>query len=324
MYAKRTHLREVMFYLKKFLDFLTTLFLISLLTFLTFQLLPGNPALAILGPEADSAQITALEQKMGLDKSLPERYISWAWQVVRGDFGTSYQYNQSVSKLIRGSFAVTLSLASVTLLFTMLIGFFFGFLYAYIRKTRFFKPLVSIHSIWFSVPSFCTALLLILIFSVKLGLFPAMGYSKLSQGFFAWLHSLVLPAFSLSLGSGAILARYTTTSILNQEKQDYVRTARSKGLSEWGVITRHILRNALLPSVTTLGLIMTEILGGSIIVENVFSLPGIGRLIANSISTRDFPLIQALVLYLALITLFCNFLVDVIYTLIDPRVRAMK
>ncbi len=314
-------MNRIIFYLKKFIDFLSTLFLISFFTFLTFQLLPGNPALAILGADADSAQIAALEEKMGLDKSLLERYLSWTANLVRGDLGTSYQYNQSVSKLIGGSFSVTLSLALVTLIFTVFIGFFSGFFYAFIRKSRFFKPLLAFHSIWFSVPSFCTALLLILIFSVKLGLFPAMGYSPLSQGFFPWLHSLILPAFSLSLGSGAILARYTTTSILNQEKQDYVRTARSKGLSEWQVITRHILRNALLPSVTTLGLIMTEILGGSIIIENVFSLPGIGRLIASSISTRDFPLIQALVLYLALITLFCNFLVDVIYTLIDPRVR---
>lgn len=311
-----------MFYLRKFLDFLTTLFLISLLTFLTFQLLPGNPALAILGPEADSAQIQALEQKMGLDKSIGDRYISWISGALRGDLGISYQYDQSVSKLIAGSFSVTMSLSLLTLIFTVLIGFFFGFFYSYISKTCFFKPLSTIQQIWFSVPSFCTALLLILIFSVKLGLFPAMGYSPLFEGgFFPWIHSLILPSLSLALGSGAILARYTAASILNQYKQDYVRTARSKGLGEWSVITKHILRNALLPSVTTLGLIMAEILGGSIIIENVFSIPGIGKLIASSILTRDFPLIQGLVLYLALITLLCNFVVDVIYTIIDPRIR---
>ena len=143
----------------------------------------------------------------------------------------------------------------------------------------------------------------------------------LSEGFFSWLHPLILPAFSLALGSGAILARYTTTSILNQFKQDYVRTARSKGLTEWKVISVHILRNALLPSITTLGLILTEILGGSIIIENVFSLPGIGKLVAYSILTRDFPLIQGLVLYLSFITLFCNTTVDLLYTIIDPRLR---
>ncbi|MCR5724879.1 MAG: ABC transporter permease [Treponema sp.] len=309
------------FYLKKILDFLTTLFLISLLTFFVFQLLPGNPALIILGPEADPAQIQEFELRMGLDKSIAERYVSWIFGIFHGDLGISYQYNQSVSKLIKGSLSVTLSLASITFIFTVCIGFFFGFLYAYIRKTPFFKPLLTLHQIWFSIPSFCTALLLILVFSVGLGILPAMGYTPISAGFFAWLQSLLLPAFSLSLGSGAILARYTTISILNQEKQDYVRTARSKGLGDWGVITRHILRNAILPSVTTLGLILAEILGGSIIIENVFSLPGIGRLIASSIQTRDFPLIQSLVLYLAVITLLCNFTVDFVYSIIDPRIR---
>lgn len=309
------------FYLKKLADFLSTLLLVSLLTFFVFQLLPGNPALAILGPDADQAQILALEQKMNLDKNVVQRYFLWIFGAIRGDLGISYQYGLSVSSLIGGSFSVTLSLALITLFFTVLSGLFFGFFYVYIRKTPFFKPLTSLHQIWFSIPSFCTALLLILIFSVRLGLFPAMGYVKLSEGFFSWFQSLILPAFSLSLGSGAILARYITSSILNQAGQDYVRTARSKGLSEWTVITRHILKNALLPSVTTLGLIMAEILGGSIIIENVFSIPGIGRLVANSIQTRDFPLLQGLVLYLSVITIFCNFVIDMIYTLIDPRVR---
>lgn len=308
------------FYLRKVLDFITTLFLISILTFFIFQLLPGNPALAILGPEADSAQVQALASKMGLDKSIGERYFSWIFGILHGDFGISYQYNQSVSRLIGGSFSVTLSLALVTLIFTVFIGYFFGFFYAYISKTIFFKPLKTIQQLWFSIPSFCTALLLILFFSVRLGIFPAMGYVPASEGFFSWLHSLTLPALSLALGSGAILARYTTTSILGEAKQDYVRTARSKGLKESLLIRRHILRNALLPSVTTLGLIMVEILGGSIIIENVFSIPGIGRLIASSIQTRDFPLIQGLVLYLALITLFCNLVVDLLYSLIDPRI----
>ena len=308
------------FYLKKIFGFISTIFLISLLTFFVFQLLPGNPVLAILGPDADAAQIHALEERMGLEKSVGERYFLWIFSAIRGDLGISYQYNQNVSSLIKGSFSVTFSLAFLTFVFTAAIGFFFGFFYAYIHRTKFFKPLTTIHQVWFSVPSFCTALLLILIFSVKLGAFPAMGYSPLSEGFFPWLHSLALPAFALSLGSGAILARYTTTSILNQEKQDYVRTARSKGLSEWKVITKHILPNALLPSITILGLILTEILGGSIIIENVFSISGIGRLIASSILTRDFPLIQGLVLYLAVITLLCNFLVDLIYNVVDPRI----
>ena len=310
-----------MFYLRKILNFFTTLILISLLTFFVFQLLPGNAALAVLGVDADPGQIASFEEKMGLDKPVAERYALWICNAVRGDLGISYQYNQSVSRLIGGSFSVTLSLARLSLVFTVFIGFSFGFLYAYIRKSVFFRPLMAFHQVWFSIPSFCTALLLILIFAVMLGIFPSMGYSPISNGFFQWLHSLVLPAFSLSLGSGAILARYITTSILNQEKQDYVRTARSKGMGEGRVILIHILPNALLPSITTLGLIMTEILGGSIIIENVFSLPGIGRLVASSILTRDFPLIQGLVLYLAFITLLCNTLVDFFYSIVDPRIR---
>lgn len=309
------------FYLKKIFDFFTTLFLVSLLTFFIFQFLPGNPALSILGPDADSATLAEFEAKMGLDKSLLERYFSWILGAFHGDLGISYRYNIPVSHLIQGSFSATLSLAVVALIFTALIGFSFGFFFAYISKTPFFKPLKTIHHIWFSIPSFCTALFLILIFAVVLPIFPTMGYVPLSQNFFGWFRSLFLPALSLALGSGAILSRYVTTSILGEAKQDYVRTARSKGLSESLVIRRHILRNALLPSVTALGLIMVEILGGSIIIENVFSIPGIGRLIASSILTRDFPLIQGLVLYLAFITLFCNVLVDILYSLIDPRIR---
>ncbi|MCR4821733.1 MAG: ABC transporter permease [Treponema sp.] len=312
------------FYLKKLFDFISTLFLVSLLTFFVFQLLPGNPALAILGPDADQAQIQSLEEEMGLNKSMASRYLSWIGNALHGNLGKSYQYKQSVSKLIGGSFSVTLSLAILTLFFTVFIGFFFGFFFALIRKTLFFKPLMTLHSFFFSIPSFCTALLLILIFSVKTGLFPAMGYAPLSLGFFQWLRSLFLPALSLALGSGAILARYITSSILSQISQDYVRTARSKGLPEWKVIVFHILKNAILPSLTTLGLITAEIFGGSIIVETVFSLPGIGRLIASSIQTRDFPLIQGLVLYLALIILFCNSLVDLIYTIVDPRLRISR
>lgn len=300
---------------------MTTLFLISLLTFLIFQLLPGDPLLAILGPDADAAQIDAMKEKLGLDQSLLQRYFKWIWGAFHGDLGISYQYDMAVSRLIRGSFFVTAGLAVITLLFTFVIGFSTALFLAQIIKSRAFNFLSTINQIWFSIPSFCTAILLILLFSVKLGLFPTMGYVSPSQGFFLFLRSMALPALSLALGSGSILSRYITSSIKSQLKQDYVRTARSKGLSEKKVIINHVLRNALIPSLTIFGLIMTEILGGSIIVENVFSLPGIGRLIATSIQSRDFPLIQGLVLYLAFITLSCNFLVDMLYRVVDPRIR---
>ncbi len=294
-------------------DFLTTLILVSLVTFFTFQLLPGSSALAILGPEAEEAQIEALEQELGLDKPLAERYIKWAANAICGDLGTSYKLKTSVSGLIADRFIVTGTLTLFSFFLTVFIGLFCGIFFSRTSSYSFLKPLNYINQIWFSIPSFCCAIILILIFTVKLHLLPSMGISGFS--------SYILPSLTISLGSGAILARYISTNIREEFSRDYVRTAYSKGLTTNQVIFRHILRNALLSSVTTLGIIITEILGGSIIIENVFSIPGIGKLLADSINTRDFPLLQGLVLYLAFITLTCNFATDLLYTIIDPRTK---
>lgn len=301
------------YYIKKFIDFITTLILVSVVTFLTFQLLPGNPALTILGPEAEDAQIAALEQELQLDKPLYQRYIKWIKGVFSGNLGKSYKYGQSVTSIILERVKTTAVLAGLSLIFSLGLGLFLGLFFAISRKNRYLKPLFYIDQIFISIPSFCTALLLILFFTVLLRLLPSIGVSGFS--------SFILPALSLSLGSSAILARYIKTSVDDEYKKDYVRTARSKGLTETQIIYRHILRNAIIPSITTLGLIATDIFGGSIIVENVFSLPGIGKLIVTSISSRDFPLLQGLTLYLAAITLFCNFAVDILYSVVDPRTR---
>ena len=301
------------YYIKKFIDFITTLILVSVVTFLTFQLLPGNPALTILGPEAEDAQIAALEQELQLDRPLYQRYIKWVKGVFSGNLGKSYKYGQSVTSIILERVKTTAILAGLSLIFSLGLGLFLGLFFAISRKNRYLKPLFYIDQIFISIPSFCTALLLILFFTVLLRLLPSIGVSGFS--------SFILPALSLSLGSSAILARYIKTSVDDEYKKDYVRTARSKGLTETQIIYRHILRNAIIPSITTLGLIATDIFGGSIIVENVFSLPGIGKLIVTSISSRDFPLLQGLTLYLAAITLFCNFAVDILYSVVDPRTR---
>lgn len=301
------------FYVKKIIDFFTTLLLVTLVTFLTFQILPGNPALAILGPDAEQAQIESLESMLELDKPLPLRYLNWLKGTLCGNLGVSYKYNQNVSTLIASALKTTACLSASALLLTLAIGIFFGILFAVKRKIKFWRMLSVSSQIWVSMPSFCTALVLILIFTVGLKLLPSVGFSSPA--------SLVLPALSIALGSSAILARYIKTNIENELKLDYVRTAKSKGLNEQQVITHHVLRNALIPSVTTLGLIAADILGGSIIIENVFSLPGIGKLITSSISARDFPLLQGLTLYLASMTLIINFLIDILYSIIDPRIR---
>lgn len=303
----------MLFYVRKAADFISTLLLVTIVTFLTFQLLPGNPALAILGPEAEEAQIEELQVQLGLDQPLPVRYVNWLKGTITGNLGISYKYNMPVKILISGAFKTTARLAVFSLILTVLTGLFSGILFAGFHKNLLIKNLSYLNQLWVSIPSFCSALILILIFTVLLNLLPSVGYTGFS--------SLILPAIAIALGSSSILCRYITTSIQNELKKDYVRTARSKGLTNNQIIIRHVLRNALIPSITTLGLIAADIFGGSIIIENVFSLPGIGKLITTSISSRDFPLLQGLTLYLAVMTLTVNFIVDILYSIIDPRTR---
>lgn len=298
---------------KKFISFISTLFLVSLVTFFAFQLLPGDPALLILGPEADDAQVEALNQELHLNDPLLKRYGLWIKGVFQGDLGTSYSQKEKVSAVIYNGLKITIPLSLLTLLFTVIIGTGLGIFFARHSRNAYINTAYYINQIWVSIPAFCSALVLIWIFTIKINLFPTLYNGK--------LNSMILPALSIAIGSGTILARYIKTNIENELKLDYVRTARSKGLTESQVIYRHILRNSLITAVTTLGITMTEILGGSLIIENIFSLPGIGSFLAKSINSHDFPLIQGLVLYLAFITLACNFTVDVLYRIIDPRTK---
>lgn len=312
------------FYLKKFFEFILTLFLVTLVTFFAFQILPGNPAVAILGPDADEVQIANLESELGLDKSPLIRYGEWLKKIFRGDFGTSYKYSKSVSQVVADAFAATFSLAIFSLILSAIWGIAFGIFIALKEKNPLAFAAQILNQIWIATPSFCAAIFLIIIFCVKLRAFPSMGFVPWNQNPLACLHTLFLPALSLSLGSGAILSRYLKNSIHTEQKKDYVKTLRAKGLNQTQIIFDHVLRNALLPALTMLGLLIADILGGSIIIENVFSIPGIGRLIATSISSRDFPLLQTLTLYLASITVACNFFVDILHSLADPRIRRGK
>ena len=309
------------YYLEKLASLIITLALISLVTFLIFQILPGNSAEIILGVDADEQQIKALEAELSLDKSVPERYFIWLSGLVRGDLGTSLRYHQSVALLIKDAFKVTATMALFTIILTLIIGIPIGILLSLFKEKKAILPLSVLSQLSLSIPSFCMGVFLILLFSVKLKLFPSINYVPLSEGFFASFYSLLLPSLSIALGSGAILSRYVKVSISRSEGADYVRTARSKGLSKGEVLIRHVLRNAAIPVITILGILVADILGGSIIIENIFSLPGIGRLITVSINSRDLPLIQSLVLYLALIVVLCNAFTDFIYSLVDPRVR---
>ena len=309
------------FYSKKTAGFLITILLVSIITFLTFQVLPGDPALVILGIDAEPVQLENLRSMMNLDKGILARYFLWLSDALKGNLGQSFRYQKSVSSIIFSSFTVTFQLSLFVLAFTVLVGVPLGLFLAKHDKEKKSFPVNLIGQIGISVPVFCVALLFIALFSVKLKILPSMGYVPFTENPGGCIKSLVLPSISLAFGTISILQRYMRSSVLDQMKKNFVRTARSKGMSENYLYFKHVFRNSLIPVITILGMITSEILGGSIIVENVFSLPGIGKMISSSVSSRDFPLLQALVLYLSTIVICCNFIVDICYSLIDPRIR---
>ena len=312
------------YYLKKILGFIFTILLVSIITFVVFQILPGDPAQIILGVDADPAQIENLRATMNLDKGYVERYLIWLTNALKGDLGVSYRYSRAVSELISQSFFVTSSLAVYSIALTILIGLPLGIFIAKNSKKKITTGISMLSQLGISVPSFCMGIVLISIFSVNLGWFDSIGYIPASESLTGWFKTMFLPSLSIAFGSSAVLARYIRVSIANQQKQDYVRTAKSKGLSEKIIMNQHILRNSLIPVITILGMLVADILGGSIIIENVFSLPGIGKLISTSITTRDLPLIQGLTVYLAGIVVICNFGVDILYSIIDPRIKTKR
>ncbi|CQR46816.1 Glutathione transport system permease protein GsiC [Paraliobacillus sp. PM-2] len=309
------------FLLKKFFSFIATIFIVSLTIFFIFNVLPGNPAHAILGIDADNQQIKLFEEDLGLDKPLHLRYIDWITGVAQGDLGESYKYRQPVEDVMQDRIPVSFSLAIIALLLTVVIGVPLGILIARTDGKWYSTVLSMITQLGISTPSFWLGFILILIFAVKLGLFPTYGFVPWSESFFGALRSYFLPALAIAISNIAIVIRYLRNSILDQSKQDYVRTAKVKGLGTSEIMYGHVLKNAFLPVLTILGLITADTLGGSIIIENVFALPGLGNLLVASIESRDFPLIQSLILIISLIIIVANFIVDLLYRVIDPRIR---
>lgn len=309
------------FYIRKLATLLSTVFLVSVMTFLVFQILPGDPAEIALGIEADPYQLAELRKKMGLDKPVLERYVSWMKNTLTGDLGTSLRYQRPVSDIVSERLPVTLSLALMSLGLILIIGIPLGIVIA--RKNGKISSLLlsMFMQLGLAIPSFWLGFILILLFSVILKLFPTYGYVPWSEDPIGAMKSLFLPALALAVPGSAVVIRYLRNTILDQFRMDYVRTAKSKGLGEKTVMYRHILRNSLIPVITIIGLLIADLLGGSIVVENVFSLPGLGSLLVTSISTRDLPLLQTMVLYMAMVVVFINFIVDLLYKLIDPRIR---
>jgi peptide/nickel transport system permease protein len=294
---------------------------VSILAFLLINLLPGDPAVVIAGDQASPEAIAAVRHNLGLDKPLIEQLGIWFLHLLQGNFGASLMLNQSVVSAMGERLPVTLSLALLSIAITLPIGIFAGAVAAYYRQTWIDSCVMTLALLGVSAPAFWVAILSIILFSVTLRWFPTGGYTPFMQDPVLWLRSLVLPAVMLSLFQIGFLARMTRSAMLDVLSQDYVRTARAKGLGEWKTVSKHAFRNALILIVTAIGILLSTAIGGSVVIEQVFALPGVGRLVVQGILARDYPLVQGVMLIYGFAFVLINLAVDLIYTFADPRVR---
>lgn len=312
---------------KKLLTLILTLFFISVLVFFIFQVIPGDPALSILGTEATDEKVEALREQLGLNAPLPQRYFNWFTGVLRGDLGKSYRYQESlneqmaVSRLIAGKLPVTLTLAGLSLLLIIIFSIPIGILWGGTKCRAVDGVLNVLSQFTMSVPSFFLGIIIIYLFGLVMKWFTPGGYISYREDFLGYIRYMLFPAVTVALPKTAMTAKFLRNSIITQLKSDYVRTAYSKGAQRKRVLFVHVLKNAMIPVVTFIGIIAAEIAAGSIVVEQVFGLPGIGRLLVSSISTRDYPVVQALMLYIVIAVVIVYFVVDILYRYIDPRVE---
>ncbi len=295
--------------------------LVSIAVFSIIHLIPGSPAENIAGPSADEAQVAALRIKMGLDKPLYQQYLIWMGDILSGDLGESFINGYPVGKLMLQRIPATLELALAAAIIGVLIAFPLGILAALRPGSVFDLLCTAFSALSFAVPGFVLLILFILIFSVQLKMLPPSGRPSFLEDPVLHMKSLILPALTLGIGVAAKLMRYLRSSLLEVLDQDYVRTARSKGLAATVVVTKHSVPNALIPVVTILGLQLGDLLSGAIIVETIYAWPGIGRLTIQAINNRDYSILQANVLFIVLAFLMVNLLADLTYGWLDPRIR---
>ena len=308
------------FLVRRFLLTLPLLFIVSVMAFSLVHLLPGDPALVILGPEAPKSAVAALRSQLGLDQPVYIQYAHWLGQVLHGDLGRSLVDNTPVSSLIAQRLGATVELAILTFVFSTVLAVPLGIIAAKGRSTAVDYMSSGLALGGLSIPHFWLAMLLIVFFAVRMHWLPASGYVPLTADLAANLRFMILPVVATGLREAGVLARFTRSSMVEVLGADYVRTARAKGLSERIVVVKHAMRAAMIPVITASGLQIAGLLGGLVITESVFLIPGFGRLIVDSVFTRDITVIQGCVLVAALLVVGVNLAVDVIYTLVDPRI----
>jgi peptide/nickel transport system permease protein len=297
------------------------LFALSIASFALVHVIPGDPALVMMGGEGTTQAVEELRRQLGLDRPLHVRYLEWLGQILRGNLGESLYNKTLVSEELLWRMPTTLSLVTLALLFSIAIGVPAGLLSAAFRNSWIDHAARLLTLVSLSLPSFWLGLMLIILFALWLDLLPIVGYEPITRGFWKAIPFLILPSLSLGTYLAALLTRLTRSSMLEVLNQDYVRTARAKGLRDRVVLMRHALRNALIPIVTVIGINVGILLGGSAVIETVFVLPGVGQLVVRSLYNRDLPVIQGLILYVAVIYVLVNLLVDIVYTYLDPRLR---
>jgi ABC-type dipeptide/oligopeptide/nickel transport system permease component len=312
----------VAFLIRRILGLVLVWLGVTILVFSIMHLAPGDPAMIILGPKATAESLARLRHELGLDRPLPVQYLLWLGNVLQGDFGRSLQLKRDVSELLWTRFRATALLATAATVIAVAIGLTAGVVSATRQYSVWDRAAMLLALLGFCLPVFWLGLILQIGLAYRLPVFPVSGMNAPGQsGFLDTLHHLVLPAVTLGIGPAAVIARMTRSSVLEVIRQDFVRTARAKGLAERVVILRHVLRNALIPVLTIVGLQVGYLFGGAVLVEMVFSWPGLGLLMVNGILARDFPVVQGAVLIVATTYVLVNLLVDVLYTLVDPRVR---
>ena len=309
------------FILRRLLSTIPVLVIVAVLVFMLLRLTPGDPAAILAGDAASTEQIEGIRKTLGLDQPLPVQFGIWLGQMLQGDLGESYYYKVRVTELIAQRLEPTLSLATLTIVIAILVAVPLGVIAAWRFGGWFDRALMGFSVFGFSVPVFVVGYLLVWLASLKLGWFPVQGYKPMADGLGNYLYHLVLPAITLSVIYIALLARVTRASVLEALGEDYIRTARAKGLAESRVLIHHALANAAVPIVTIIGIGIALLIGGVVVTESVYAIPGLGRLTVDAVLSRDFPTIQGVILFFSLVYVVVNLLVDLSYVFFDPRIR---
>jgi peptide/nickel transport system permease protein len=298
------------------------MFIVGIFVFFIIHLIPGNPAAMMLGPEATPEEIDAFSRSMGLDRPIPIQFVEWISNVIKGDFGMSLFFQgQQVTEVVFEHFKVTLTLTVLGVILAIILGIITGVIAAINHNNLLDRIIMVITSAGVSIPNFWLGLMLVLFFSIRLSILPPAGFKPLSVGLGESLRYLILPAITLAFGQTSLIARMTRSNMLEVLRSDYVRTAKAKGLSELTVNYKHALKNVLIPVITIIGLSFANLMGGAVVTEQIFNIPGVGRLLIKSVFTRDYPVIEGIVLYIAVMWVIINLVTDILYVIIDPRIE---